>query len=105
MSHQSVTPEFPTGEPPETGSAVEAGEAFSGARISERMAADRRGHMRWWKDHDGTLRPGKSGVNLVTSRYLRPLAKALADALAKAEELGLIKSTDVDSPRELAGAE
>jgi hypothetical protein len=44
----------------------------------------------WWRNDDGDLRPGKSGLAL-SVRHLPALAGALAAALARARELGLIE--------------
>ncbi len=43
----------------------------------------------WWRDDDGNLRPGRSGLTLAV-RHLPALADALAKALATARETGII---------------
>ena len=59
----------------------------------------------WYRDAHGELKPGKSGINLSADRHLRKLAQALADAVIKAEELGLLDAENTDSRQELAGAD
>lgn len=43
----------------------------------------------WWWGETGELRPGKSGLT-VSTRHVRQLADALAEAAKQAEERGLI---------------
>lgn len=43
----------------------------------------------WWRDDDGVLRPGKSGLTLAI-KHAPALADALAKALVRARELGLV---------------
>jgi hypothetical protein len=45
----------------------------------------------WWRAVDGELRPGKGFACSV--RHLPVLAKAFAEALAKAKELGLVEAS------------
>ena len=43
----------------------------------------------WWWNEAGELKPGRAGLT-VSTRHLKPLADALADAVEKAETAGLI---------------
>jgi hypothetical protein len=44
----------------------------------------------WWRDDDGTYKPGRSGLTLAI-KHLPALAQGLADALQQARTLGLVE--------------
>jgi hypothetical protein len=55
----------------------------------------------WWRDGDGTFKPGRGGLTLAV-KHLPALADGLADALQRARILGLVEPTTKSKDRTAA---